>query len=69
MEMAVDMVEWQAGRAKSLELGVDFGTQLGAQAALEEITEPRARRVVGELAVAVHKTGDLFRGQGGAAAQ
>ena len=49
MQMAVDMVERQAGGVEFFKLGMDFGAQLRAQIALEKITEPGCDRFVAEL--------------------
>ena len=40
MQMAIDMIEAQAGGSESLELGVDFGAQLRPQFALEKNRNP-----------------------------
>ena len=47
VQVAVDVVEGQAGGAELLKLRVNFPPQRLAQTALEEIAEPGARRVVG----------------------
>ena len=44
MQMAVDVVERQAGGAELFKLRVDFGAKLFAQAALEKITHAGADR-------------------------
>ena len=45
MQMAVDVVERQAGGVEFFKLGVDFGAQLFAQAALEKIAQAGRDRV------------------------
>ena len=45
VQVAVDMIQGQAGGAESLELRVDFGAKLRAQAALEKIMPGRSRPV------------------------
>ena len=52
VQMAVDVVERQAGGAEPVKLRVNFLAQLFAQVALKEIAEPGARRVVGEFVLA-----------------
>ena len=42
VQMAVDVVERQAGGVEFFKLRVDFGAQLFAQAALEKITQADA---------------------------
>jgi hypothetical protein len=59
VQVAVDMVEWQAGLTEFVKLGVDFVAQLVAQAGIEEIPKARARWTVGKLVAAVHQSGDL----------
>ena len=49
MQVAVDVVERQAGGVEFFKLGVDFRAQLFAQAAIEEITQAGADRVVGRI--------------------
>ena len=51
VQMAVDVVERQAGGAELLKLRVNLPPQLLAQTALEEIAEPGAGGVVGEFPV------------------
>ena len=49
MQMAVDVVERQAGGAEFFKLRVDFGPELFAQAALEKITEAGGDGVVQKI--------------------
>ena len=65
VQMAVDMVERQAGGAEFFKLGVDFGAQLFAQIALEKITEAGSDRFVAEFTARVDEAGNLFRRQRG----
>ena len=60
VQVAVDVVERQPGSAELLKLRVDFPPQLLAQAALEEIAEPGAGRVVAEFPSRVHQSRNLF---------
>ena len=69
MQMAVDVVERQAGGAESFKLRVDFRAQLFAQAAIEKITETDADGVVGKFAARVDQAGNFFRRQRGMSAQ
>ena len=46
MQMAVDMIERQAGRVKFFKLRVDFGAKLFAQTAFKKIIHSNADRTV-----------------------
>ena len=65
MQMAVDVVERQAGGVEPFKLRVDFGPQLFAQAAVEKITKAGADGIVGKFAARVDQAGDFFRRQRG----
>ena len=49
MQVAVDMVERQAGGAEFFKLRVNFGAQLFAQAALEKIAEAGGDGIVRKI--------------------
>src|SRR5206468_4112251 len=61
VEMAVDMVEWQAGRAEPSELRSDLALELRAQLRLKKITSGSGDRVVAEISQAVNQTGNFAR--------
>ena len=65
VQVAVDVVERQAGGAEGFELRVHFRAQLFAQVALDEIAKTDANRAVAELAARVDEAGDFFRRQRG----
>src|ERR1039457_7232540 len=65
VQMAIDVVEGQAGGAELLKLRVNLLPQLVTQAALEKIAEPSVWRVIAELPFRVHQSGDLRRRQRG----
>ena len=69
VQMAVDVVQREAGGPESLKLRVNFLAQRLAQVALEIIPEPGSGGVVGEFAIGVHQPGNLLGGQCGMAAQ
>ena len=63
MQMAVDMVERQAGGVEFFKLRVDFGAKLFAQAALEKIAHADADGRIAEFAACVDEAGNFFRRQ------
>ena len=69
VQVAVDVVQGQAGGAELLKLGVNLAPQRLAQTALEEVAEPGARRVVAEFTSGVHQPGNCVGRQGRMAAQ
>src|SRR5260221_5577115 len=69
VQMAVDVVERQAGGVEPRELRVDLGAKLFTQAALEEIIHADADGAVAKFALRIDEPGDLFRRQGGMAHQ
>ena len=69
MEVAVDVIERQARGAEFLKLGVDFGAKLLAQAAVEEVAEANASRVVAELSGGSNEAGNSLEWQSGVAAE
>ena len=64
MQMAVNMVEREAGRVELCKLRVNFGAQLFAQAAIEKIAEADGNWFAAEFAMRIDKTGNFFRRQG-----
>src|SRR5262245_34154781 len=60
VQVAIDVIEQQARGVKSLELRMDFGTQLLAQTLPDEIADAGADRIVAELAVSIGQAGSLF---------
>jgi hypothetical protein len=69
MQMAVHLVEGEAGGVKSFELGGDFGAELFAEVAVREITEPSAGGVGTEISFGINEARNAVVGQGGAAAK
>ena len=69
VQMAVDVVERQAGGVEFFKLRVDFGAQLFAQAALEKIAQTGADGLVAEFAARIDQAGNFFRRQRGMAHQ
>ena len=67
MQMAVDVVERQAGGVEFFKLRVDFGAKLFAQAALEKIIHADADGRVAEFAARINEAGDFLRRQRGMA--
>ena len=69
MQVAVDVVQGQAGGTELLKLGVNLAPQRFAQTALKEVAEPGACRVVAEFTSGVHQSGNCVGRQGRMAAQ
>ena len=63
MQVAVDMVERQAGGAELLKLRLDFGAKLVTQAALDKIAKTGGNGLVAELALRIDKTGPFSAGR------
>jgi len=68
MQVAIDMVQRQAGRAEFCKLRMDLRPQWFTQAALEKIAETGRHGFLAELTSSIDQPGDLFRWQGGASA-
>jgi enoyl-CoA hydratase/carnithine racemase len=60
VQVAVDVVEGQAGGAEPLKLRVDLPPQRFAQTVLKEIPKAGAGRVLREFAVCIDQSGNLF---------
>ena len=69
VQMAVDVIERQAGGSEAGELLVNFRAQLFAQSTLEKITKANARRIFAELTARIDEAGDFFRRQRGTSAE
>ena len=69
VQMAVDVVERQAGGAEFFKLRVDFRAELFAQVVFEKIAHADADRVIAEFTLRVDEAGNFFRRQGGIAAE
>ena len=65
VQMAVNVVERQAGGVEFFKLGMDFGAQWLAQIALEKITEAGCNRVAGKFTARVDEAGNFFRRERG----
>src|SRR5438093_5500721 len=61
MEMAVHVVEREAGREEFTQLGFDFAFDLRAQALLEKISEAGCDRVIAEISSAIDQARDFPR--------
>lgn len=69
VQVAVDVVERQAGGMKFDELRVDFGLEGFAQVAGEEVFHPHADGAVGKFAARIHKAQYFFGRQRAMAVQ
>src|SRR6266545_7732321 len=63
MEMSVDVVEREAGRAEFFKLRRHFTFELPAQVRAKKIAEPGRNRVVSEVAPGINQAGNFARGQ------
>src|SRR5437016_1666888 len=61
VEMAVDVVEREAGRAEFPELDLDFAFQLRTQVFAEKVAQTRARRMVAEISFGIDQPGNFAR--------
>ena len=68
MQVAIDMVQRQAGRAEFCKLRVDLRTQWFPQTALKKVAETGGDGFIVELTTSIDQPGDLFRRQGGTSA-
>jgi len=69
VQMAINVVERQAGGVEPGKLRVDFRSQWFAQAAIEKITKTGADGIFRKFAPRVDEAGDFFRRQRGVPAQ
>lgn len=69
VQMAVYVIERQARGMKFFKLSVDFGSELIAQAALEEVGHADADRAVGKFGAWIDEAGNFTRREGGMALQ
>src|SRR6185369_16423576 len=60
MQMAVDVIQRQAGGPKLLELSREFAAQLRAQGLLHKIAETGFRWSIAEVSLSIDQTGDFF---------
>jgi len=68
VEVAVDVVQFETGGVKLVELGVDFGAELVVEMAAEKVAPARPRGVGLELLAVPGEAGNSGRGQEGASA-
>ena len=69
MQVAVDMIERQAGGAEFFKLRVNFGPELLLEAALEKIAKTGCDGIFRKFTARVDEAGNFFRRQCGAPAQ
>src|SRR2546430_7653071 len=59
VQMAVDMVELESGRAEFLELRLDFAFQLRAQILAKKVANASRNRVVAEISIVIDQGGNF----------
>src|SRR5271170_2732801 len=69
MQMAVDVVEWQAGGVELFKLRVDFRAKLFAEVAFEKIIQSDADRTVEKFTACIDEAGNFSWRQRGTALQ
>src|SRR5258706_3809378 len=69
VQMAVDVIERQAGGAELLKLSVDFLSQLPPQGSMKKIAKPDTGRMIGKFFLPIYQSGNAFLRQRGMAAE
>ena len=63
MQVAIDVIQREAGCVKALELSGDLATQLITKVSLREVAKACARRVIAEFLPVVHQAWDFLMRQ------